>query len=76
MKKAGQKSGQKSGQKTGILVRLEMSGSIRVPSGGLVLPSPLEQKVKSVTVNGVRVRANRSAEVTVRKLPASIEFRY
>jgi F5/8 type C domain-containing protein len=63
-------------KKSGGIVRLDLSGSLRVPAGGLVFPSPLERKIKSVRVNGVRARAGRSSEITVRKLPASIEFSY
>ena len=66
----------KSGKKSAPIIRLELSGGVRVPGGGLVVPSPLEQKLTSVRINGVQARANRSSEVIVRKLPASIEFRY
>jgi hypothetical protein len=63
-------------KKAGSVVRLEVTGSLSVPGGWLVIKSPLQKKIKSVIVSGVLTRTTRSSEFTIRKLPASIQIRY
>jgi hypothetical protein len=63
-------------QKRGNAVRVDLTGRIAIPRGGVAIVSPLGRPVTAVLVNGVRRRVPRSTEVTVRKLPASVEFRY
>lgn len=62
-------------RKSGNTVQFEASGDLTVPSGGLIISSPLSKKIKSLTVNGA-ANASRAPEVVIRRLPATVTFRY
>ncbi|HEX2779535.1 MAG TPA: hypothetical protein VHM30_08555, partial [Gemmatimonadaceae bacterium] len=62
-----------SGSESGAMVRL--AGTMRIPSGGIVIRSPLDIRPKSVTVNDEESRLV-NGELVVRVLPARISFRY
>jgi len=59
----------------GTTVTLNLKAGVRIPSGGIVVTSPLEQAVLSASVDGA-LAAVKGAEVIVRKLPATVTFRY
>ncbi|MFN2637891.1 MAG: discoidin domain-containing protein [Gemmatimonadaceae bacterium] len=58
---------------TSVIVNLKTG--IRLPRGGVVVYSPLDQPILSAAVDGIPT-AIKGAEVTVRKLPAVITIRY
>ncbi len=62
-----------SGSESTAMVRL--SGTMRVPAGGILVRSPLEAQPKSVMVNDEPARMT-NGELVVRTLPARINFRY
>lgn len=53
-------------------VRLDMSGDIVVPPGGIVIASPMDAPLQSVTVNGATIDTFTANEVTVREFPAEV----
>lgn len=53
-------------------VRLDMSGDIVVPPGGIVVTSPMGAPLRSVTVNGAAVDTFTANQVTVRQFPAEV----
>jgi len=59
----------------GTTVTLNLRAGLRMPPGGIVVWSPLEQPILSAAVDGVPT-AVRGAEVRVRKLPATVTIRY
>ena len=59
----------------GELIEARIDSGLRIPSGGLVVRSPSDRKLKSVRVNGAVVRPG-EGEVVVRSLPAVVTFRY
>jgi hypothetical protein len=59
----------------GSTVTLNLRAGIRMPPGGIVVWSPLEQPILSAAVDGVPA-AIKGAEIRVRKLPATVTVRY
>jgi len=59
----------------GKVVTINLRTGIRMPPGGIVIYSPLDQPILSAAVDGVPV-AVKGAEVRVRKLPAIVTIRY
>jgi hypothetical protein len=59
----------------GTSVIINLKAGIRLPRGGVVVYSPLDQPILSAAVDGVPT-AITGAEVRVRKLPAVITIRY
>ncbi len=59
----------------GKIVTINLRAGIRMPPGGIVVYSPLDQPILSAAVDGVPV-AIRGAEVRVRKLPSIVTIRY
>jgi hypothetical protein len=62
-------------QAIGRVVTVNLRTGIRMPPGGLVVYSPLDQPILSAAVDGVPA-AIRGAEVRVRKIPAIVTIRY
>ena len=62
-------------QAIGKVVTLNLRTGIRMPPGGIVVYSPLDQPILSAAVDGVPA-AIRGAEVRVRKIPAIVTIRY
>ncbi len=60
---------------SGSVVTVNLRAGIRMPPGGIVVWSPLEQPILSAWVDGVPT-AVKGAEVRVRKLPATVIIRY
>ena len=60
---------------SGNVVTVNLRAGIRMPPGGIVVWSPLEQPILSAWVDGVPT-AVKGAEVRVRKLPAIVTIRY
>jgi hypothetical protein len=60
---------------SGNIVTVNLRAGIRMPPGGIVVWSPLEQPILSAWIDGVP-GAVKGAEVRVRKLPATVIFRY
>jgi hypothetical protein len=59
----------------GKIVTINLRAGIRMPPGGIVVYSPLDQPILSAAVDGVPV-AIRGAEVRVRKIPSIVTIRY
>jgi hypothetical protein len=57
-------------------VRLDMSGDIVVPPGGIVVISPRDAPLRNVTVNGTPVDTSTASEVTVKEFPAQVVLAY
>jgi hypothetical protein len=62
-------------QGIGKVVTLNLRTGIRMPPGGIVVYSPLDQPILSAAVDGVPAPI-RGAEVRVRKIPAIVTIRY
>jgi hypothetical protein len=60
---------------SGNVVTVNLRAGIRMPPGGIVVWSPLEQPILSAWVDGVPT-AVKGAEVRLRKLPATVIIRY
>jgi hypothetical protein len=60
---------------SGNVVTVNLRAGLRMPPGGIVVWSPLEQPILSAWVDGVPT-AVRGSEVSVRKLPAIVTIRY
>jgi hypothetical protein len=59
----------------GRVVTINLRAGIRMPPGGIVVFSPLDQPILSAAVDGVPA-AIRGAEVRVRKIPSIVTIRY
>ena len=53
-----------------------MSGDINLPPGRIVLPSPLEQPLIGVTVNGREITSFTEHEAVIDQFPATVVLRY
>jgi len=62
----------KEGKKVVVIV----GGNVQVPSGKIVLKSPLSTKIKSATIDGRKVTKLNGKEVVIGKLPARVELAY
>jgi hypothetical protein len=60
---------------SGTVVTINLRAGLRMPPGGIVVWSPLEQPILSAWVDGVPT-AVKGPEVSVRKLPAIVTIRY
>jgi len=56
------------------LLRMQLSGDVRLPPGNLVLRPPLERPLQSVRVNGKPIQTFSADEAVVSELPATVEF--
>ena len=56
------------------LVRMQLSGDLRLPPGNLVLCPPLERPLQAVRVNGKPIQTFTADEAVVSELPATVEF--
>jgi hypothetical protein len=59
----------------GKVVTINLRAGIRMPPGGIVIYSPLEQPILSATVDGVPAPV-KGAEIRVKKLPSIVTVRY
>ena len=59
----------------GKVVTINLRSGIKLPPGGLVIYSPLDQPILSATVDG-QPAAVKGAEIRIRKIPAIITVRY
>jgi hypothetical protein len=59
----------------GKVVTINLRTGIRMPPGGIVIYSPLDQPILSAAVDGVPT-AIKGAEVRIRKLPSIVTIRY
>ena len=59
----------------GRVVTVNLRTGVRLPPGGIVVYSPLEQPILSATVDGVPAPV-KGQEVSVRKVPAIVTIRY
>ena len=60
---------------SGNVVTVNLRAGLRMPPGGIVVWSPLEQAILSAWVDGVPAPL-KGSEVRVRKLPAIVTIRY
>ena len=60
----------------GDRVRVRLEGLTRTPPGGIVLRSPLDTPVRSVTVDGRAVKLAAPGELRLHRLPATVELRH
>ena len=56
------------------LVRMQLSGDLRLPPGNLVLRPPLERPLQAVRVNGKPIQSFSADEAVVSELPATVEL--
>ncbi|MBM2845808.1 MAG: putative secreted protein [Bacteroidetes bacterium] len=63
-------------KKAGKNVVVQLDGTLHVPSGKIVVKSPLSKRITSVTVNGVKVKALKGKEILVERLPSTIKISY
>ncbi|MFL5509331.1 MAG: discoidin domain-containing protein, partial [Gemmatimonadaceae bacterium] len=59
----------------GKVVTINLRAGIRMPPGGIVIYSPLEQPILSASVDGVAAPV-KGAEIRIKKLPAIVTVRY
>jgi hypothetical protein len=64
----------RQGGTTELVVTL--SGDVNLPPGGIVLPSPLEQPLIGVTINGQEVASFTEREAVIDQFPATVVLRY
>ena len=64
----------RQGGTTELVVTL--SGDVNLPPGRIVLPSPLEQPLIGVTVNGQEVASFTEREAVIDQFPATVVLRY
>ncbi|MFO1371586.1 MAG: discoidin domain-containing protein [Candidatus Competibacteraceae bacterium] len=57
-------------------LHVKLAGDITVPPGRIILHSPLERPLRSVTVNGQAVTTFTTATVTLEQFPAEVEMQY
>jgi hypothetical protein len=57
-------------------VVVTIGGGLQIPSGGIVVTSPIESPAGKITVNGTRVHSGNAQEAMVRELPATVHFEY
>jgi hypothetical protein len=55
---------------------VEMSGDVDLPPGRIVLPSPLEEPLLGVTVNGREIETFSEREAVIDQFPATVVLRY
>ncbi len=60
----------------GKKVVAEISGTVAVPGHRVVMTSPLSARLKSVLVNGKKIKLPASREVVLPAIPCSVEFGY
>jgi hypothetical protein len=53
-----------------------MSGDVNLPPGRIVLPSPLEQPLIGVTVNGTEITSFTAREAVIDQFPATVVLHY
>jgi hypothetical protein len=58
------------------VVRLSLSGDLAVPPGKIVVPSPLPEPLRAVTVNGTPVETFTAAGAVIGECPAEVVLRY
>lgn len=63
-------------RKEGRSVVVHLDGDVKIPSGKIVLKSPLSRKMKSATIDGGRANVTKGNDVVIGKLPARVELRY
>jgi hypothetical protein len=64
----------RQGGKTELVVTL--SGDVNLPPGGIVLPSPLDEPLIGVSVNGQEVTTFDEREAVIDQFPATVVLRY
>ncbi|MFZ5516917.1 MAG: discoidin domain-containing protein [Candidatus Zhuqueibacterota bacterium] len=57
-------------------VFVELSGLSEMPTGGIVIKSPMTVPIKKVNVNSTSISVENTMEFTIRKLPANIAIHY
>ena len=57
-------------------VIVTIGGGLQIPSGGIVVTSPVESPAGRITVNGTPVHSGDAHEVILRELPATVHFEY
>lgn len=57
-------------------VRVRISGSLRVPPGGIVVQSPYPRPLREALLDGARVAPNSAGEIVLRRVPADLTLRY
>jgi hypothetical protein len=53
-------------------LRIEISGDLAVPPGGIVLRPPLPEVMSSIEVDGARMTQNRGGEICLDRVPAVV----
>lgn len=63
-------------KKDGRKVVVDVSGNVSLPTGKIILKSPLSAKVTSMKVDGQAVKSFTGNEISLRSLPAKVEWEY
>jgi len=58
------------------VLRLQLSGDLSVPPGGIVIQPPLPRPLQAVAVNGRAIEAAGRTSVTINEFPAEVAFEY
>ena len=60
----------------GDRVHLSVSGDLQVPPGGIVIASPLDRPLRSLSVDGRTSREFDASRATLRAVPAEVVLGY
>ncbi|HEX9656627.1 MAG TPA: discoidin domain-containing protein [Bacteroidota bacterium] len=63
-------------KKEGRNVVVVLGGDVKVPSGSIILKSPLSKRIQSVLIDGKKGKATNGKEVVVKKLPSTLLISY
>jgi hypothetical protein len=58
------------------VLRMQLTGDLNVPPGGIVLAPPLPRALTAVTVNGTSLQGFSADSVTIREFPAEVRLEY
>jgi hypothetical protein len=75
MRMAGGRGKDGANGRTGGAVEVRIEGGLRVPRGGVVVRTFLDDAIREATVNGKRVTPGAGGGVVVRELPATVVVR-
>jgi hypothetical protein len=62
--------------KVGKDVVVKLDGTMHVPSGKIVLKSPLSKRVKSVRINDVKEKSIGGRDILIKTLPSTVKISY
>lgn len=57
-------------------LKIQLSGDVAAPPGGIIVHSPLDRPIREVTINGQPATVFTTRTVTLSRFPAEVELRY